>query len=75
MWIIRGYDREGDTLVIELPLNETDPSILRSIWALPDGDPLYDAYPVTQRIAKELSDRLDMRLEDGRLQYFLEYDR
>lgn len=72
--VIRGYERNGDSLMVEVPLGEVDVSVLRKVFGVPEGDPMCDCYTVDvdqlQAIQRYICDSIDLRVYD----FFLECD-
>jgi len=71
---IRGYEKQGDTLVEEFPLQDVKLSELQSLFGTDEDDPMVDCYAVSPRQAAELVRYLPQPLRLHALDYFLECD-
>ncbi|MDY6930100.1 MAG: hypothetical protein SWN10_23885 [Pseudomonadota bacterium] len=45
---LRGYEKHGDSLVVEITLPPIELSKLQKQFGLVESDPMYDAYEVTK---------------------------
>jgi hypothetical protein len=71
MWIIQAYEKGKDELAFERDVGEFDVANLRPFWNVPKVDPMFDSYPLTPDIARDLG--LDAEMFDfDRFDYFFE---
>jgi hypothetical protein len=74
MWVLRGYEKHGDSLVREVQVPSRRTQVVRKLMRRPLTDAMYDSYPVTTAIAKRLSKYIDESLDLEMLDYFLDLD-
>lgn len=73
-WVIRGYDREGETLHREILVDDCLRSIFRAILGTPPSDPMFDSYPIDSAARDSLEGLLQIELDSSSDEYFLDYD-
>jgi hypothetical protein len=73
--VVRGFEKEGDKLVEEIPLDGADISILQELFGVPSDNPMYDCYPIeTQQQIEYIQKITKFRVNPQSYGYFLECD-
>lgn len=71
-WTLRSYAKNSDRLVSERVLPEIPPEQMRSLLGLPEDDPMFDCYPVTDRFVGILRG-FGWQIEQNSVENFVEY--
>jgi hypothetical protein len=66
------YSKADGSFVGEWPLKELSLAELRTLVGAPEGDPLYDSYPVGPLQVKSLEGRTGAAFDLDRFDYFIE---
>jgi hypothetical protein len=72
--VLRGYEKVGDRMIVELPLKEVDVSVLQKAFGLPPNDPMYDCYPVGMDELNALQPFIAGTVDLRAYEFFLECD-
>ena len=72
--MIRGFEATGDGPVSEVSVDELLRDIFRAMLKVPDHDPMFDSFPLSDLTAPQLGALLKCSLDDSKLVYFLEFD-
>ncbi|MEH6474114.1 MAG: hypothetical protein V7727_00435 [Sneathiella sp.] len=68
---INYYVKHGEDLVGEIVLPKIDVSELRTIFGVPDDDPMCDAFPMDENQVNELKRFVDFEWDAENFEYFL----
>ena len=72
--VLRGYARHGDSLAVELPVNQAEVNVLQRALGLPEDDPMYDCYPVGADQLRALQPYINDWADLEGYDFFLECD-
>jgi hypothetical protein len=74
MWWLRGFEQDGDELLVEFPLPGVDTSSLKALLGLQPDDLLIDCFPINRDIAHQVSRLAKGAPPLGVAEYFVEFD-
>jgi hypothetical protein len=69
---IRGYEKRGESLITEIPLNGISLETLQDLFGYEKDNPMYDCYPLRQEYLPFFERYVGNRLETNSCDYFLE---
>lgn len=69
---LRGYEKHGDSLVMEITLPAIELSQLQKQFGLVESDPMYDAYEVTKDQINFLQKYLKETIKWEKYDWFIE---
>lgn len=73
--VIRWFEKNGDNLVGEVPLDKVDLPVLQRLFDIADDNPMYDCYPIkTESQIKYIQKATHLPIEPWSYDYFLECD-
>jgi hypothetical protein len=73
--VVRWFERDGDKLIGEQPLDGVDLSILQKAFAVAADDPMYDCYPIeTKQQVEYIQGVTHLVINIQSYDYFLECD-
>jgi len=69
--IIEGYEKNGDKLILEIPLRNVPLSFLQQLFRQPISNPMFDCFPISAKEVKALENLIAKPLDLQSLDYFL----
>ena len=69
---LRGYEKDGDKLIVEIELPPLEISYLQDLFGIPDDNPMFDAYDVYEKQKLELEKHITEKIDLNKYDYFLE---
>lgn len=69
---LRGYEKNGDALILEIKLPPLDISYLQNLFGIDKDNPMYDAYEVHEKQKIVLEKYITEEIDLDRYDYFLE---
>jgi hypothetical protein len=72
MWVLEAFQKEGDDLVYEEPLQAIDTPRLRELFGIPADNPMHDSYPVTEDQVGELQGHVERPILLDTYDYFVD---
>lgn len=69
---LRGYEKDGDELVIEIELPPLDIAYLQDLFGMPRDNPMFDAYEVGSKQKAELQKHIQKEIDLDKYEFFLE---
>jgi hypothetical protein len=76
--VLRAYEKSGETLLQELPLNGISLTKLQQLFGYAADDPMYDCYPLPPEhlpvLERYVADQSLGKLDSHSCDYFLECD-
>lgn len=69
---LRGYEKDGDDLVVEYELPPLELSYLQGLFGLEDNNPMFDAYEVRKEHWAELQNYLNQSIDWEGYGFFVE---
>lgn len=70
--VIRGYEKAGDKMLVEIPLINIPLNILQEIFGINKNNPMYDCYCIKDKEYLRLKPYLEDCLKLDLYDYFLE---
>lgn len=71
---LRWYDKHGDALAGEAPLEGLSLAALQALFGVPAHDPMYDSFPVRAGHIPTLQSKVDHPIDLEGHDYFVEAD-
>lgn len=72
MWYLRAFEKGGDRLIVQLPLNDIEVDFLRELWERPADDPMHYVYSVSPQGADALASYVDHEFDFEKYDYFVD---
>lgn len=69
---LRGYEKNGDKLIVDIELPPLDLAYLQGLFGLPEDNPMYDAYDVYEKQKVELEKYIGQKINLDEYDYFLQ---
>lgn len=71
--LLRGYDKNGDALKLEIALpTGIELSLLQEIFDIESDNPMYDCYPVNKMNVKSVEEHFGIHVPIDEFDFFLE---
>lgn len=74
MWYLRTFEKDGDRLIAEIPMERVDVNTLRRLFGEAGDELMYHVYPVSPQIADALGEYVQLKFDFEKYDYFVDYD-